>query len=367
MIIYLRSTDGNPDSRLQKYLDILSTKNINYHVLCWDRYLKFENNYYFSYFHKKAEYGSGMKNIFKLLLFNIFLLIQLYKKRNTYQIIHACDFDTILPAILIKIIFNKIVIYDIFDWFVDSREFHNSVIKKIIILFERISLKKADVTIICEEERKKQLCIEPKKLWILPNIPHFNTTLNNTKCTLNEKIKISYVGVLTKHRGIEKVLEIVAKNPDTLSIEIAGFGELEKQVLRYENNYSNICYHGSVPYEKGLSIMNNSDLILAIYETDIPNHIYAAPNKYYEGLYLGIPIITTQNTFVGEKTEKFKTGFSVGESMLELNTFFANISINEIKERGINAKKIWEGTYFNFINDFMKNKYIPFIKREGVN
>ena len=26
MIIYLRSTDGNPDSRLQKYLDILSTK-----------------------------------------------------------------------------------------------------------------------------------------------------------------------------------------------------------------------------------------------------------------------------------------------------------------------------------------------------
>ena len=362
MVIFLRSTDGNPDSRLQKYLDCLSINNISYLVLCWDRFLKFEDNKNFTYFHKKAEYGSGMKNIGKLILFNLFLFKQLYKRRKTYNVIHACDFDTILPAIFMKLICRKKVIYDIFDWFVDSRELHNPFIKRIILQFEKYSLKKADITIICEEERRKQLCIQPKTLWVLPNIPYFSCNIESINKSINKPINISYVGVLTRHRGLEKILEIVSQNPHSLTLEIAGFGELEKLIIQYKKKYSNITFHGSVPYEKGLAIMNQSDLILAIYETDIPNHIYAAPNKYYEGLFLGIPILTTQKTFVGEKTEKYKTGFSVGESFAELNTFFDSISIDEIRLRGENANHLWKDSYSNFVVQFMTHKYIPFIK-----
>lgn len=361
MVIYLRSTDGNPDSRLQKYLNYLSASNIVFHVLCWDRFLKFENNTQFTYFHKKAEYGSGMKNAFKLLLFNLFLIKQLYVKRNTYQVIHACDFDTILPAILFKLLFHKKVIYDIFDWFVDSREFHNKLIKSFILSLEKFSLKKADITIICEEERKKQICWEPKELWILPNIPHFDTNLPPNEISINYPIIISYVGVLTRHRGLEKILEVVKNNPDLLYLKIAGFGELENQIKEHAGKYSNIEYYGSVQYEKGLSIMNNSDLILAIYETDIPNHIYAAPNKYYEGLYLGKPILTTKGTFVGEKTEKYKTGFAIGETYNDLYSFFSTISKDTFIIIGNNANKLWETNYCDYVNRFMNNKYIPFI------
>lgn len=362
MVIYLRSTDGNPDSRLQKYLNYLSASNIVFHVLCWDRFLKFENNTQFTYFHKKAEYGSGMKNAFKLLLFNLFLIKQLYVKRNTYQVIHACDFDTILPAILFKLLFHKKVIYDIFDWFVDSREFHNKLIKSIILSFEKFSLKKADVTIICEEERRKQICWKPKELWVLPNIPHFEKSLPKNEISKNKPIIISYVGVLTRHRGLEKILEVVKNNPNLLYFKIAGFGELENQIKEYAGKYSNIEYYGSVPYEKGLSIMNSSDLILAIYETDIPNHIYAAPNKYYEGLYLGKPILTTIGTFVGEKTEKLKTGFSIGETFDDYNSFFSTISKETFITTGNKASELWETNYSNYVNRFMNNKYIPFIK-----
>ncbi len=363
MVIYLRSTDGNPDSRLQKYLKYLSASNIVFHVLCWDRFLKFDNNTQFTYFHKKAEYGSGMKNAFKLLLFNLFLIKQLYVKRNSYQVIHACDFDTILPAILFKLLFHKKVIYDIFDWFVDSREFHNKLIKSFILSFEKFSLKKADVTIICEEERKKQICWKPKELWVLPNIPHFEKSLPKNEISNSKPLILSYVGVLTRHRGLEKILEVVKNNPNLLYFKIAGFGELENQIKEYAGKYSNIEYYGSVPYEKGLSIMNNSDLILAIYETDIPNHIYAAPNKFYEGLYLGKPILTTKGTFVGEKTEKYKTGFAIGEPINEIKDFLNNITVFELKERGNNANSLWQDTYVNFVNYFMVNKYIPFVNQ----
>ena len=39
MIVFLRSTDGNPDSRLQKYIDAVIEKKIDFLTLCWDRNL----------------------------------------------------------------------------------------------------------------------------------------------------------------------------------------------------------------------------------------------------------------------------------------------------------------------------------------
>ena len=152
MPIFLRSTDGNPDSRLQKYIDSLSCNGILYHSLCWDRCLKYEDDLSYTYYHQEATYGSGIKNARKLLGFNFFLLKQLIKKRKTYKVIHACDFDTILPAIFMKLFFRKKVIYDIFDWFVDSRELHNIFIKKSILFLEYINLKYSDITVFKDDE-----------------------------------------------------------------------------------------------------------------------------------------------------------------------------------------------------------------------
>ena len=363
MPIFLRSTDGNPDSRLQKYIDSLSCNGILYHSLCWNRCLKYEDDLSYTYYHQEATYGSGIKNARKLLGFNFFLLKQLIKKRKTYKVIHACDFDTILPAIFMKLFFRKKVIYDIFDWFVDSRELHNIFIKKSILFLEYINLKYSDITIICEEERKEQIRFQTQKLWILPNIPNFKVKCKEEVLKNNDKIILSYVGVLTKHRGIEKILECAKLMSDRLELNIAGFGELEQMVVSYSKNSSNIHFYGTVAYEKGIRIMTQSDIILALYEKTIPNHIYAAPNKYYEGLYLGKPILTTQGTFVGAKTEKYKTGFAVDENIESLKHFFIQEGLEEqITIYADNAKKMWKNKYYNYVETFMMEKYIPYLR-----
>lgn len=60
--------------------------------------------------------------------------------------------------------------------------------------------------------------------------------------------------------------------------------------------------------------MARSDIIAALYEKVVLNNEYAAPNKYFEGLYLRKPILTTRGTLVGNHTEEFKTGFVIGET-----------------------------------------------------
>ena len=365
MVVFLRSLDCNPDPRVQKYCDYLSSKDINYHILCWDRDLKYSDDKVHTYFHKEAGYGTGLGNVAGILKFNKFLIGKLYKNRKDYKVIHACDFDTILPALLFKLFWGKTVVYDIFDWFVDSRHFKNKILKHAILFIEKIALWLSDAVIICDEERKTQLNYIPKRLWVLPNIPSFQGESSEGSSSyemVDGKIKLSYVGTMPADRGIDKLLECVKNNP-ALELDIAGFGIMGSLVKEYSENCSNIHFYGTVPYEKGIQIMSNSDIIMAIYEKTVLNNVYAAPNKYYEGLYLGKPILTTEGTLVGNHTQKNETGFVIGESQEDIDNFFHQKDlVSRIKLYGQNAKKLWKEKYCNYVEIFMEQIYGSFIQ-----
>ena len=214
-----------------------------------------------------------------------------------------------------------------------------------------------------ETERQKQLCCQPTRLWVLPNIPNFSVPfVGKSDVVTHDRIRLAYVGVFTCHRGLEKLMEIMRRLPDLLELNIAGFGELEQMVIDADKELANVHYYGSVPYEKGLTIMKDADLILALYEKTIPNHIYAAPNKYYEGLFLGKPILTTVGTYVGIKTEKYKTGFAIGEQVCDLEVFFSMPDLRrKLQERGENAAKLWTSKYCDFVSTFFENQYFTFL------
>lgn len=80
---------------------------------------------------------------------------------------------------------------------------------------------------------------------------------------------------------------------------IAGYGakEIEERCINL-NEKDNIIYFGKVVYDQGLNIMYNGDVIYAMYCKTNPNHIFAAPNKYYEAMLLAKPIISTKGTIV---------------------------------------------------------------------
>ncbi len=357
MVVLLRSTDGNPDSRFQKYTDFLEKQGKRFLAICWDRNADKKDDELHIYYHVTAKYGEGLKNIKKLLGFNTFIFKQLKKYRHKYAIIHAADFDTVIPATLMHILYRKHVIYDIYDWYIDSRSIKNWIIKTCVLLMEFFNIKCADYVIICEPERKKQIYFTPNSLWILPNIPNYKKTLPPSPP--NKQLTIAYVGILGAERGLEKLISY-AKLNSTITLKIAGFGPLES-LLHDVDKYANIHFYGSVKYDEALSIMNTADIIYAIYETSNPNHILAAPNKYYEGLYLGKPILTTKGTIVGDKTLRYQTGFVIGETYDDLSMFFKTVTIDRISLCSKNAVNLWETTYSTYTETFLLNTYLPFI------
>lgn len=361
-VILLRSVEMLPDPRVEKYVDYFKQHSIPYILVGWNRSDVSVSKDHTIYFNRPAPFGAGMGNVGNLFRFNRFLIATLKKERHHYHTIHACDFDTILAALYAKIRWRKRVIFDVFDWYSDSRTIACKALRYIIQWLEKWALRRSDYVIICDSERKDQLPISlsENKLFIMPNIPAFDGEV--PKFIPNHgALKASYVGIFGEGRGIEDMLAVFSTHPE-YRLDIAGFGELTPIVERYASRYDNIFYHGKTDYATSMITMAQSDLIFAMYYKVNRNHIFAAPNKYYEGLFLGKPIITTKGTSIGNKTERYNTGFVIEQTQKDIEQLLTSLSRQQIEECGGNARRLWDEHYADYIECFMNGTYSRMIE-----
>ena len=111
-VIFLRSGFGKPDSRMEKEILSLMNNGIRVYVIAWDRNAKYDKEhsvrlgqYDIPFYHIgiKSELAAGFKkNLTPMLKFNKKVFCILKQKKDNYSIIHASDFDTVMPAYLIK-------------------------------------------------------------------------------------------------------------------------------------------------------------------------------------------------------------------------------------------------------------------------
>lgn len=83
---------------------------------------------------------------------------------------------------------------------------------------------------------------------------------------------------------------------DRFELYIAGFGELEGYIKDCGSKCDRIIYRGKLPYDEVLAMECSCDIMTAMYSPNVVNHRYAAPNKLYEAMMLGKPVIMCKNT-----------------------------------------------------------------------
>lgn len=126
------------------------------------------------------------------------------------------------------------------------------------------------------------------------------------------------------YRLLKEITEVIGNKPNVRFL-VAGFGKYEKFFYESSRRCSNIQFLGKISYADTIALESKADIMLAIYDPKIDNHVYAAPNKFYEALMLGKPVIMVKNTGmssfvktedIGELIEYSKEGFEEGLDLL---------------------------------------------------
>lgn len=355
-IFYLRSTSVINDSRASKEIVSLENNGFNVTVLGWDRDkrikdyndVKINNTKIKTCFFKfNSDYGKSKKTIIGLVLFQFWLLFKLIINNNKYQFIHACDFDCGYVSLIISKLFNKKLVYDMYDYYTDSRPLPVKI-ERTINKMENSIINNANVSIICGEWRTKQISqTNPKKLIVIHNTPDIDKINKNSIIKSNsKKIKIVYVGILQEHRLILEILNEIKIN-NKYELHIGGFGIFENNIKEVANEYKNIYYYGSMTYNDVLSLESECDILFATYDPKIKNHKYSAPNKVYEAMALGKPIIVCKNTGIDELVDQNKIGITIEYNAKD---FIKKLDLlledsKAIKNMNLTAKKMYTEKY----------------------
>lgn len=345
-VLFLRSTSVVNDSRAKKEIDFYKENNCNVIVLGWNRQkLNIPDTEDIKYimYEKKSEYGNGLKNIFKLLGFEMYIYRKVKKYKNNIDIIHACDFDTAFVAYKAFRKSRTKFLYDIYDFYVDChnlKKFKSAVENKDIKL-----INNSDIVLICSEKRKQQIAkSNPKKVLIIHNSPEVVEKNTEMKPFDEKCVKVCYVGILQDDRLLVEVCNEV-KNSKEVELHIGGFGKYETYFENMAKKYHNIKYYGSMNYDEVLKLEKDCDILFATYNPEIPNHKYSAPNKVYEAMALGKPIIVCKNTGIDEMVSNNKIGYAIDYSAKEFMDKIKNINELEYLSMAKNAKKVYLEKY----------------------
>ena len=169
--------------------------------------------------------------------------------------------------------------------------------------------KKADLVIICNEQRKEQFIgFSPTNLIVIHNTPQeIQVKSQSVISNKHDKVRICYIGILQPGRLLVELGEFVSENAD-YELHIAGFGLYEEYFKELARTHKNIFFYGKITYDMTLCLEMNCDIMLATYDTTNRNNRFAAPNKFYEALMLGKPIIMTQGMGMSDIIKKYKLG-----------------------------------------------------------
>ena len=223
---------------------------------------------------------------------------------NKYDIVHCNDLETLPIGMLGKLLGklgnrNLKVVYDAHEYETETLWMQNKFKKFLAKKLEGFLIHYADGVCVVSDGianeyvrlyniDKPYLVLNTPKLVTVPKKDFFRE-----KFSISKEMKIFlYQGGLTKGRGIEILLESFYRLGNSKQVIVfMGYGNLEHEIIKFAAEHDNIFFHEAVRPDVLLSYTSSADFGISFIEDLCLNYRYCLPNKIFEYMMAGIPVI----------------------------------------------------------------------------
>ena len=184
-------------------------------------------------------------------------------------------------------------------------------LSKLIEQFEKKTCNRFDAIVTATPFiREKFLKINSDTIDI-NNFPLLNELIKETTNSANKK-NICYIGGITKIRGIKELVTAIGLMESETQLVLCGdFGEIElKKEVENLSGWSKVQYLEFVDRSKIREVLSHSIAGIVTFLPE-PNHIESQPNKMFEYMSAGLPIICSNFPLWKQIVEENKCGICV--------------------------------------------------------
>lgn len=137
------------------------------------------------------------------------------------------------------------------------------------------------------------------RIAVVRNIPQFKVPQGGDRDALRIRMRLApgrmafiYQGGLMEGRGVERLLRVFAELP-TVDLVCMGGGSLQAAVEAAAATCPNIHFVPAVPPHEVLQYTQAADVGLCLTENRCLSYYFSLPNKMFEYLHAGLPVIVT--------------------------------------------------------------------------
>jgi len=227
------------------------------------------------------------------------------------------------------------------------------------IKYEKQVLHKADhIIVVVDEARERltQLGLDPSIIHVVSNtlnLEHFS--ISGTAATHSDLI-LFYAGGLNYHRGLQVVLQALAKVKDShpeLKFWILGEGSYKEElqeICAQLDLEDRVIFHGWIPYEKMIEMLIQADYAL-IPHLKSDHTDSTIPHKLFQYMYAKKPVISSDCVPIERIVKETNAGYIYPSNNADdLATILQNLKEDEKKKLGDNGAR-WVEQRFNWNND----------------
>ncbi|HSZ71505.1 MAG TPA: glycosyltransferase [Cytophagaceae bacterium] len=286
------TSDLATDQRVQRHATLLAAEG--HEVTLVGRMKK--NSLMFSphvYYAVRLKLGVEKGKLF-YVLYNIRLFWFLLFSKS--DVIWANDLDTLLPAYLISILKSKLLIYDTHEYFTGVPELQKRTLSKDVWRkLERWLLPKIKYGMTVSNSVARQYYEDYNvSLKVIRNIPSLLTADQKEELPLlPDQPFILYQGALNLDRGLEELI-CAMQELKSYSLVIAGKGDVEEELkflVTRLNLQRQVWFLGMVQPAVLRQITKLALVGVSIEKPTNPNYEMCLPNKLFDYIQAGIPIV----------------------------------------------------------------------------
>ncbi len=132
----------------------------------------------------------------------------------------------------------------------------------------------------------------------------------------NDEFTALYIGTLSESRLVRGLVEAVA-GQEGVKLILAGIGRPSYVAALKElcRTAPNVEFLGRVPQEEVLSMTRRADVVLAVFDPRDRLNRVGLPNKAFEAMASGRPVLVSEGTYLAEFTQKHGVGLVVEPSI----------------------------------------------------
>ena len=108
----------------------------------------------------------------------------------------------------------------------------------------------------------------------------------------------------------------------------------------HSRRFRNIHFHPAVKIEEVIDYTSSADVGIALTDASCLNHIYSLPNKVFEYIVGGIPIIVSDFLEMGKLIDNYHCGWKIRVEERLVKKLLEGISKDQISEKKINTLKV---------------------------